>query len=150
MLMLPARLLSPAHIEDAVAVCLGDRVEEMSHEILSSSSDRNNRFFDEEMEKLDSWADDMKLALEREISDLDQEIQLRKSEARKISRLEEKIKAQRTIKDLERKRIEKRQNLYKAQDEIDEKKELLLNKIEKMLKQKVEWECLFMIKWKLR
>lgn len=150
MLMLPACLLSAAHIEESVAVCLSDRVEEMNQEILSSSSDRNNRFFDEEMEKLDSWADDMKLALEHEISDLDQEIKLRKSEARKISRLEERVKAQRAIKDLERKRVEKRQNLYVAQDEIDEKKEVLLNKIEKMLKQKVERKCLFMIKWKLR
>lgn len=150
MLMLPAHLLSPAPIEDAVVVCLSERVEEMNQEILSSSSDRNNRFFDEEMEKLDSWADDMKLALEREISDLDQEIRLRKSEAKKISRLEEKVKAQRAIKDLERKRVEKRRNLYIAQDEIDEKKEALLNKIEKMLKQKVERTCLFMIKWKLR
>lgn len=150
MLMLPAHMLSPAPIENAVVVCLSERVEEMNQEILSSSSDRNNRFFDEEMEKLDSWADDMKLALEREISDLDQEIRLRKSEAKKISRLEEKVKAQRIIKDLERKRIEKRRNLYIAQDEIDEKKEALLNKIEKMLKQKVERTCLFMIKWKLR
>lgn len=149
MLMLPACLLSPAHIEEAVAVCLSDRVEDMNQEILSSLSDRNNRFFDEEMEKLDSWADDMKLALEREISDLDQEIRLRKSEAKKISRLEEKVKAQRTIKDLERKRAEKRQNLYSAQDEIDEKKEVLLNKIEKMLKQKMERKCLFMIKWRV-
>lgn len=150
MLMLPAHMLSPAHIEESIGVCLSDRVEEMNQEILSSSSDRNNRFFDEEMEKLDSWADDMKLALEREISDLDQEIRLRKSEAKKISRLEEKVKAQRAIKDLERKRVEKRRNLYITQDEIDEKKEALLNKIEKMLKQKVERTCLFMIKWKLR
>ena len=149
MLMLPACLLSPAHIEEAVAVCLSDRVEEMNQEILSSSSDRNNRFFDEEMEKLDSWADDMKLALEREISDLDQEIKLRKSEAKKISRLEEKVKAQRAIKELERKRIEKRQNLYAAQDNIDEKKELLLSRIEKMLQQKTQQTELFTIKWKI-
>lgn len=149
MLMLPACLLSPAHIEEAVAVCLNDRVEEMNQEILSSLSDRNNRFFDEEMEKLDSWADDMKLALEREISDLDQEIKLQKSEARKISRLEEKVKVQRAIKELERKRIEKRQNLYAAQDNIDEKKELLLSRIEKMLQQKTQQTELFTIKWKI-
>lgn len=149
MLMLPARLLSSAHIEEAVAVCLSDKVEEMNQEILSSSSDRNNHFFDEEMEKLDSWADDMKLALEREISDLDQEIQLRKSEARKISQLEEKVKVQRAIKDLERKRVEKRQNLYSAQDEIDGKKELLLSRIEKMLQQKTQQTELFTIKWKI-
>ena len=104
---------------------------------------------DEEMEKLDNWAGDMKLALEREISDLDQEIRLRKSEAKKIGRLEEKVKAQRAIKEMERKRIEKRQNLFNAQDEIDEKKELLLSRIEKMLQQKAQQTELFTIKWRI-
>ena len=92
----------------------------------------------------------MKLALEREITDLDQEIKLKKSEAKKINRLEDKVKAQRIIKDLERKRIEKRQNLFVAQDEIEDKKEQLLNKTEQMLKQKVERKRLFAIKWKLK
>ena len=149
MLMLPAILFSQSCMDAATTDRLSNKIEEMNKEILTTSSERNNRFFDDEMEKLDSWADDMKLALEREISDLDQEIQLRKSEAKKISRLEEKVKAQRAIKELERKRFEKRKNLYTAQDEIDEKKEQLLSKIEKMLKQKVERKCLFMIKWRV-
>ena len=150
MLLLPARLLPETGADITTADCLCDKIEEEKQGILSSSSDRNNRFFDEEMEKLDSWADDMKLALEREISDLDQEIRLRKSEAKKIGRLEEKVKAQRAIKELERKRIEKRQNLYATQDEIDGKKELLLSRIEKMLQQKVTRTCLFTINWKIK
>ena len=149
MLLLPAHLLSQTGVDITTADCLCDKIEEMKQDILSSSSDRNNRFFDDEMEKLDNWADDMKLALEREISDLDQEIRLRKSEAKKIGRLEEKVKAQRAIKDLERKRVEKRQNLYAAQDKIDEKKELLLSRIEKMLQQKTQQIELFTIKWRI-
>ena len=101
------------------------------------------------MDKLDNWADDMKLGLEKEISDLDQEIRLRKSEAKKITRLDEKVSAQRAIKELEKKRTEKRQNLYEAQDEIDEKKDMLLDKIEKMLKQKIIKENIFTIKWRV-
>lgn len=89
--------------------------------------------FDEEMDKLDNWADDMKLGLEKEIADWDSEIRLRKSEAKKLFCLEEKVAAQRAIKDLEKKRTEKRQNLYEAQDEIDVRKDVLLDKIEKML-----------------
>ena len=50
---------------------------------------------------------------------------------------------------MERKRIEKRQNLFNAQDEIDEKKELLLSRIEKMLQQKVQHTELFTIKWRI-
>ena len=128
---------------------MDDKILEMQDNVLSESIKQNNVFFDEEMEKLDTWADDMKLALEKEISDLDQEIRLRKSEAKKLSKLEEKVVAQRGIKELEKKRIEKRQHLFEAQDEIDAKKDALLSKIEKMLAQKIERTKLFTIKWKV-
>ena len=149
MLTLPAESISFEPIEGSIEEKLNEKITEMLHEIVSDSAERNNKFFDEEMEKLDNWADDMKLGLEKEISDLDQEIRLRKSEAKKITRLEEKISAQRAIKELEKKRTEKRQNLYEAQDEIDEQKDLLLDKIEKMLKQNVSRESLFIVKWRM-
>ena len=59
---------------DDLTARLDEKTEKMNDDILSASSERNNKFFDEEIEKLDCWADDMKLALEREITDLDQEI----------------------------------------------------------------------------
>lgn len=150
MLMLPAKEMGSVSIDASVSRLLQDKIEEMQNGIVTESAERNNTFFDEEMEKLDSWADDMKLGLEKEISDLDNEIRLRKSEAKKLARLEEKVAAQRAIKDLEKKRTEKRQNLYEAQDEIDERKDTLLTRIEKMLAQKVERTELFTIKWKLK
>ena len=101
------------------------------------------------MDKLDQWADDMKISLEKEINDLDAEIKLRKAEAKKMLTLETKVSAQRIIKEMEKKRNEKRQLLYTAQDEIDEKKENLLTDIEKMLKQKIEQKEVFTIKWKI-
>ena len=149
MLMLPANESKQISIESDTVQMLNDKINELQNKIVSESAKRNNTFFDEEMEKLDSWADDMKLGLEKEISDLDQEICLRKSEAKKMSRLEEKVVAQRAIKDLEKKRTEKRQNLYEAQDEIDDKKDALLDKIEKMLKQKIDRTKLFTIKWEV-
>lgn len=149
MLNLPAELIGNETIDNSIQEKLKEKISEIQNEIVADSAERNSKFFDEEMDKLDNWADDMKLGLEREISDLDQEIRLRKSEAKKITRLDEKISAQRAIKELEKKRTEKRQNLYEAQDEIDEKKDMLLDKIEKMLKQKVNWENLFTIKWRV-
>ena len=101
------------------------------------------------MDKLDQWADDMKISLEKEIRDLDAEIKLRKAEAKKILNLEAKVKSQRQIKELEKKRSEKRQTLFSAQDEIDDKKETLLTDIEKRLNQKIEQNQLFTIKWKI-
>ena len=64
-------------------------------------------------------------------------------------RLEEKIKLQREIKELEKRRNEMRQKLYKSQDEVDEKKENLLNKVEAQLNQKITRTNLFTIQYKV-
>ena len=54
-------------------------INEQRGSIIEESSLRNQTFFDDEMDKLDTWADDMKLSLEREIKDLDAEIKLKKA-----------------------------------------------------------------------
>jgi len=50
------------------------------------------------------WADDVKGGLEIELKALDKEIKFRKTEARKILNLEDKVKVHRHIKDMEKKR----------------------------------------------
>lgn len=149
MLILPAKEIGDFAMEESVAKQLDGGIAELKNEIVSESANRNQVFFEEEMDKLDSWASDMKVSLEREITDLDAEIKLKKSEAKKMTQLKDKVAAQRVIKDLEKKRAEKRQNLYQAQDEVDDKKEELLTKVEKMLEQKIEMTELFTIRWRV-
>ena len=117
--------------------------------IIEENALRNQNFFEEEMDKLEAWAEDMKMSLERELRDLDIEIKLLKGSAKKLPTLTEKVSAQRKIKDLEHRRAEKRQNLFTAQDEVDARKEELLSSVEKMLNQKVEQKDLFTIKWEI-
>ncbi|PKO96998.1 MAG: DEAD/DEAH box helicase [Bacteroidetes bacterium HGW-Bacteroidetes-7] len=119
-------------------------------EIQDENMRRNSKFFDEEYNKLETWADDMKISLEKEIKDLDAEIKLRKAEVRKLIDLQKKITEQRSIKDLEKKRNEKRKHLFEAQDNIDEKKDNLLNEIENQMNQKIEEAELFTIKWRIK
>ena len=49
-------------------------VEQRKSIIQRSISERNAKFFEAEAEKLDGWADDLKVALEREIKDIDRQI----------------------------------------------------------------------------
>lgn len=149
MLMLPASAIGQATADQAVLQNTSMRIERMKQDVLSESANRNQTFFEDEMDKLDTWASDMKVSLEREITDLDAEIKLRKAEAKKMLQLKDKVAAQRNIKELEKKRADKRQNLYEAQDEVDEQKEELLIKVEKMLEQKVEESELFTLRWRL-
>ena len=150
MLLQPAEAIGDVSAPATIAEKLTKRVEILMGEVMSQSALRNEVFFEEEMDKLDTWAGDMKVALEREIKDLDAEIKLRKSNAKKLSQLAEKVAEHRIIKDLESKRAEKRQNLYEAQDEVDARKETLLTKVERMLEQKIEQTELFTIRWRVK
>lgn len=117
--------------------------------IIEEISARNTVFFDEEMEKLEKWADDLKSGLELELKELDREIKFLKTESKKILKLEEKLKAQRDIKELEKKRNTKRRSLFEAQDEIDSRKEGLIEGVEARLKQLITTNELFTVRWRV-
>lgn len=146
-------LLASVNSYDNLSVTVSEKLNDViafqEQSILNENALRNRDFFDNEMDKLDQWADDMKISLEKEIKDLDAEIKLRKSEAKKMMNLEAKVKAQRAIKDLEKKRSEKRQTLYAAQDEIDGRKDELLTDIESRLNQRIDRMIVFSIKWRI-
>ena len=114
------------------------------------SAERNSDFFDSEVDKLDKWADDVKTALELDLKKLDIDIKSAKTLAKKNVNLDEKLKAQRSIKDMEKKRNEMRKKLYDAQDDVDVRKEELIARIEAQLKQRVKLEPLFTIQWRLK
>ncbi len=129
------------------------KLEELEQQSISLISgkimERNGEFFDDEVEKLDNWSDDVKKALELDLRKLDIDIKTAKTNAKKIVNLDEKLKAQREIKDSEKKRNEMRRRLYEAQDEVEVKKEKLLETVEAQLKQKSKIEALFTIHWKI-
>lgn len=137
-------------MDNNMSTLLEDDIKQQKEAVREENQKRNQVFFDTEIEKLSLWADDVKIGLEKEISDLDAEIRLRKAEARKLNGLEEKVAAQREIKEMETMRSEKRRSLFEAQDEIDARKDKLFDEVEQRLRQKkTTEETLFTIKWKI-
>lgn len=146
----------PAEITEAnvqlsndIANSLDTGIENNQSSIFQLITVRNAGFFDSELDKLDKWSDDIKTSLEIELKELDREIKTRKTESKKILNLEEKVGEQRRIKDMEKKRNELRMNLFKQQDEIDKKKEELIEIIEARMKQRVTTKEIFTIRWKI-
>ena len=115
--------------------------------IQKSVSERNARFFEAEAEKLDGWADDLKLGLEREIKELDRQIKEARRAATAALTLEEKLAGQRQIKTLEAQRNQKRRSLFDAQDEVDRQREALIKSIEGKLTQRLSQTRLFHVRW---
>lgn len=117
--------------------------------IQQSISQRNAEYFEAEAEKLDGWADDLKVGLEREIKEIDRQIKEVRRTATSALTLEEKLVGQKQIKALEAHRNNKRRSLFDAQDEIDKQREILIKLIEAKLQQKATLVEVFSIKWNL-
>ena len=110
---------------------------------------RNAAFFEAEAEKLDAWADDLKVVLEREIKDIDRQIKEAKRAATAALTLEDKLAGQKQVKELEKLRNQKRRSLFDAQDEVDEQRDRLIAQIEGKLEQESALQPLFTIRWSL-
>lgn len=146
------RLFSiPARLEPCndTPADLNELTDTASQAILAKIAEQNATYFDEEMDKLERWADDQKRSLEIQIKDLDVEIKTLKTESRKLAKLEDKVSAQRQIKQLEQKRSDFRRKLFDAQDAIDQNKDGLLDDVEKRLQQTTHSETLFTIRFSI-
>lgn len=128
---------------------LDQYIHQLKSNILQDNIERNATFFDDEMNKLDNWAEDVKNSLEIELKNLERDIKYRKTESRKILNLKDKVAEQRKIKDAEKRRNELRRNLYQAQDDVDGRKEKLIDDVEKRMEQQLTLTELFTIRWSL-
>ena len=112
-------------------------------------SERNAHFYELEAEKLDGWADDLKVGLEREIKEMDRLIKEARRTAVTALTLEEKLASQKQIRAIESQRNDKRRSLFEAQDAIDKQREDLIASIEGKLTQTVSTHRIFALRWKL-
>ena len=139
----------PAEIPPALAEALREHMVHSQGVVLNAIGDRNGRFFEEQIDKLDRWADDLKNGLEMEIKDLSATIKQADREARLAPSLAAKLELQRGKADLEARRKNKQRALFDAQDEIEARKSALLGEVEARLKQTVEVVDLFTIGWEV-
>lgn len=92
-------------------------------------------------------ADDLKEGLEQSIKELDKQIKQVRREAKIAPTLEEKLALQKQQRQLESQRNKSRRELFDKQDEVDEKREQLIESLEGKLNKKTSQETLFTIGW---
>jgi len=117
--------------------------------ILNDIAVKQAAWFDEEIEKLNFWADDKRKGLKAELKDFDDEIAFLKKEARLAANLPDKLAIQKKLRDLDKKRDAAWKQYDEAAKVIEQQKDLLLDTVEERLKQTVEEKTLFTIRWKI-
>ena len=149
MLNLPASIGQVTTISEESSEQLETLLAQQHAAKLAEIEARNSEYFEEEVDKLDRWADDMKLVLEHDIKQLNAEIKASRKEAKTKVVLAEKLEAQKRIKSLEQQLHSKRRQLFDAQDEIDNQRSKLIDEIERQLLTSAVRDTLFTLRWQL-
>jgi adenine-specific DNA-methyltransferase len=74
LLSLPGSVAAPETPAESLTEALNSQTRGHQDDIQKAISKRNGHFFAAEADKLDSWADDLKIGLEREIKEIDRQI----------------------------------------------------------------------------
>lgn len=152
LLCLPAQELThaqPAGLFSAPDEVLSADVDARKRALLQGINQRNLGYFDQEVRKLDAWADDLKLGLEQDIKAIDAEIKEVRRTAATAPTLEDKLTHQRRQRELEGRRSRLRRELFARQDEVEAQRNGLIEQLEVQLRQQVQEQTLFTIEWEL-
>ena len=117
--------------------------------LLEEMSLRNSHWFDLEMDKLDTWADDRRTSLKKELEELDLTIKETRRAARSAPNLPEKLNLQRELRKVEEKRESAWRNYDVSSREIEKQKDELLDEISHKLKEEASLKLLFTIRWSI-
>ena len=148
LLRFPAQMQSAGLFNEGDATLLAD-IEARKQQLLREINQRNLGYFEQEVEKLDAWADDLKLGLEQEIKEIDREIKEVRRTAATSPTLDEKLHWQKQQRELETKRNKLRRELFNRQDEVESQRNDLIAQLELQLQQQVQEQTLFTIEWEL-
>ena len=114
---------------------------------LAKNLEENNRHFSEARDQLDKWAEDMEMAAQKELDDIKRQIRDLQRRSRQAPTIEEQHSLQEEIAKLERKKRTLRERIFDIEDEIAEKRDRLVESLEKRMQQKTTVTPVFTIRW---
>lgn len=132
-----------------IPTALQQQIDQQKIRVITDLESRNLSFFTQETEKLDAWADDLKVGLEREIKELDRNIKEARTKSKGAATLADKLQAQKEQRDLEAHRDRKRRELFNRQDEIQGRRDQLIEELEAQLGQQLSQRTLFSCEWEV-
>ena len=116
---------------------------------VAASFETNNLFFQQERDRLERWADDKVKAAEKELSDVKAQIRAARREERLAQSVDEQHRLQVQVKELEQKKRRLRQRIFDVEDDIADKRDALIDALERRLAQRTQSERLFTIRWRV-
>ena len=128
---------------------LEEEADRHAQAAVALSLENNNKLFSEERERLEKWAEDKVVAAEKDLADTKAQIKAVRRQARLATTLDEQNEVQQKIVALERKQRKQRQQIFEVEDQIAEKRDALIDGLQRRMSHKTRSTHLFTIQWKV-
>ena len=127
------KLMQDAHCHSSATV---DKVME-----------RNNFHYQVECDRLFKWSDDLILSAEKELKNTKNKIRNLNRLLRQATSMQEKLELQEQIKETQKVQRRQRQRIFDVEDEIEQKRDVIIEKLKQKMQQKTSHETLFTVRW---
>ena len=142
-------VVAPGGVGPDVMPALKRETERHAAATISRSLETNNKHFQEERERLEKWADDQIIAAERELADTKARIKALNRAARLTTTTEEQLGLQNEIREAEKEQRRQRQRIFDLEDDVKDKRDRLITKLEERMTQRTQRETIFTIRWRV-
>jgi len=144
---LPSKKIADGPVE-------GSGLDSIRDEILEGLrielTNKDSRFLQFEINKLNKWAEDRIFIAEKELKDLKSRIKEFTRMAAQTSEPSDQLTIQSKIRELEKRQKSKRRAIFDAEDQILDKRDHMIDQISKRMQRNFHSKILFRIQWQLR
>ena len=133
--------------EASISLYLQRVIEKSEANLLEKLENQKAKWFAEESQKIEKWAEDKIAGAEKELSDVKLQVRDLKREMRHATDPKEQLRIQTTIQDLEKSKRRLRQRIFEVEDEILEQRDGIIADIERRLQQNTNIQEIFTVHW---
>jgi hypothetical protein len=136
-------------VPGALPVRLADEADLRFKAAVEKCNTDNEHMVNEERDRLYRWADDMILAAERDLVVTKQHIRDANRRSKQARTLQEQVELQTEIRELEQQQRNHRRRIFDITDDIEQKRDGLIEAIEERMRQNTSTQNLFTIRWRV-
>lgn len=112
--------------------------------------ERNKALLDDEIQHIEKWAEDQQLSLENELKDIKAKIKEKKRLLSHSENVQQTLTLEKELNTLQRQQKRKRADIFDLEDEIEEKRDGMIDKVKAFIQQHITETSLFVVHWKLK
>ena len=112
--------------------------------------ERNKALLDEEIQHIEKWAEDQQLTLEKELNDIKTKIKEKKRLLNRSENAEQTMALEKELNALTRQQKRKRAEIFDLEDEIEAKRDGMIDKVKAFIAQHITEQPLFRVHWQLK